>query len=75
MAKGSAPLTLTPLEALEGAIEMLRAVANGHQYPALEYHERLQSYEEARDGERRRQLADAVNRDQIRRLGMQRRAS
>jgi hypothetical protein len=62
-------------QALDGAIEMLRAITAGKSFPALDFHERLQRYEEARDAHRRQELADAARRDEIRKMADLRRAS
>lgn len=60
--------TLTPIEALEGAIEMLRAIQDGKSYPVFEWVDRLVSYEDARDAHRAAEAADECKRLQIRAL-------
>ena len=62
---------LTTIAALEGAIDMLAAIRAGKSYPLMEYIERLQAYEEARDRHRRLELAAAAGLDEI----LRRRAS
>lgn len=40
--------TLTPAEALDLAVEMLRAIADGRSYPAKEYLDNLEAIQAAR---------------------------
>lgn len=65
------PNELSTIAALEGAIDMLAAIRAGKSYSVVEYVERLQKYEEARDRHRRMELAAAAGLDAI----LQRRAS
>lgn len=67
--------TPTTIEALEGAIEMLSRIKTGGSYSVVEYIERLQSFEAARDEHRRLELIDERNRAAIREMAMQRRSS
>lgn len=61
-------MTLSTIEALESAIEMLKAVASGKQYGRAEYMDRLHDLVTARDRHRRQETADAAHRDNIRAL-------
>lgn len=65
--------TPTTIEALEGAIAMLRDILLGKRYPALEYMERLELYEAARDEHRRMEMVDERNRAQVRELSSKKR--
>lgn len=66
---------LTTLDALEGAIEMLRKIKDGGTYTANEYFDRLWSYEKAASDQRKAEQLDAAARAHIRNLAEQRRAS
>jgi len=61
--------TPTVTEALAGAVEMLQRIANGGNYGAIEFHERLQSYDAALTDARMLEIQDARRREQIRNLG------
>lgn len=61
--------TPSTIEALEGAIDMLTKIKGGGSYNVVEYIERLQSYEAARDEHRRLENIDERNRAAIRAAG------
>lgn len=67
--------TPSTIDALEGAIEMLTKIKGGGSYNVVEYIERLQSYQAARDEHRRLENIDRRNRESIRRMNAERRSA
>jgi len=67
--------TPSTIEALQGAIEMLTRIKAGGSYSMLEYVERLDAYQAARDEHQRLHLIDERNRAAIRNMDRQRRGS
>lgn len=67
--------TPSTIAALEGAIEMLTTIRNGGSYNRVEYIERLQAYEAARDEHHRLHLIDERNRAAIQAMNRQRRST
>jgi len=67
--------TQSTIEALEGAIEMLTRIKAGGSYSMLEYVERLDAYQAARDEHRRLEMIDERNRAAIRNMDRQRRGA
>lgn len=67
--------TLSAIEALAGALEMLERIRRGGSYPLGEYCEREQAYRQALDSAREREMKDERNRAAIRALAERRRTA
>lgn len=63
--------TPTTIEALEDAIAMLEDIAKGKSWSAVEHHERLQVFRDARDEHHRTAMRDERTRAQLRELSAQ----
>lgn len=58
--------TPTTIEALDGAIRLLKYLAGGRQYSAAEFHEQVRSFEQARDAQFEQDIKDERNRAAVR---------
>lgn len=65
--------TLTAIEALEQAIEMLESIRRGFSYPAIDFISKVNQLERARDAHHEQAMKAARGREQIRELSRQRR--
>lgn len=67
--------TMTPIEALEGAIEMLEAIARGESWSVFTYHDRAREFRHALDAHRAAEAVDDRKRIEIRTRAAQLRAA
>jgi len=67
--------TPTTIEALEGAIEMLKYIRENGTYTYAEFIQRLNAYEAAAFAHREQEMKDEQRRAGIRALAMQRRSA